>query len=405
MLSSSLPVPEFFDWQPLQVDAIELSPGQIDRAIQLSQSAATDPNQQWQRYLDALALLGFQEWLGDRAPDLPFQSNRCTLLQPSPSIPQQGVWNLQVGAFSVALLSIGSLMDSVVQVPAADMTGRSGSSTTATAPQFYVLIEVLEEQELVRVYGYLRANELSSQIARLTPDAEGSYEVPLDWFTPDPDRLLLLLRALEADATRTVAVAPALASEPPPRPAARASLAAAMPRVINAARWLRSQLDAIADDVSNQLDAIADDLSWVMLSPAPATAMRWRHQELQDITTALQNRGLQVPASAGGAYSDLSPQDIPLRLHTLIWTLPETAEWVLLVVLGPQPGTLLPSGIRLRVRDNQQVLADEALTPANQDGYLYALVIGTVGESFGITIDLPDGSHVNLPLLTFSDEG
>jgi hypothetical protein len=53
----------------LSLENITLSPEQIEWAIELSQSVPTE-SQQWQTYLNALALAGVEQWLQKRAPEL-----------------------------------------------------------------------------------------------------------------------------------------------------------------------------------------------------------------------------------------------------------------------------------------------------------------------------------------------
>jgi hypothetical protein len=68
------------DWNPLPVDSIELSPSILEQAAQLTRPVA-EPDQ-WQAYLLALGVLGFRQWMGDRAPDLTFDMNHCSLFDP-----------------------------------------------------------------------------------------------------------------------------------------------------------------------------------------------------------------------------------------------------------------------------------------------------------------------------------
>ncbi|NJO09282.1 MAG: hypothetical protein HC873_06040, partial [Leptolyngbyaceae cyanobacterium SL_1_1] len=73
----------------------------------------------------------------------------------------------------------------------------------------------------------------------------------------------------------------------------------------------------------------------------------------------------------------------------------------LLVVVGPQTGDRLPSGICLRIRDAQQLLVEQVLLPQSLDSYLYAQVVGRLDEQFFMSIALPAGPTIDLPPIAF----
>ena len=53
------------DFESFSETGIELSPEQIDRAVELS-DRIPNSERQWQTYLNALALFGFETWLQSR---------------------------------------------------------------------------------------------------------------------------------------------------------------------------------------------------------------------------------------------------------------------------------------------------------------------------------------------------
>lgn len=67
--------------------------------------------------------------------------------------------------------------------------------------QFYVLVEVLEEQQHAQIHGYLRHDQLATplQSTPLQPLYDWAYAIPSSWFNPDPMVLLLDLRCLEPE--------------------------------------------------------------------------------------------------------------------------------------------------------------------------------------------------------------
>jgi Protein of unknown function (DUF1822) len=76
--------PTFPEPIALSTDTITLDDDQIEAAIELARPI-TDPDRQWQVYLNALALAGFEAWLTMRSPNLPFNSQDCPLFKSNPA--------------------------------------------------------------------------------------------------------------------------------------------------------------------------------------------------------------------------------------------------------------------------------------------------------------------------------
>lgn len=443
-----IPPTDSLDWATLSLDSITLTPDQIGQAIRQSQSC-THPDRQWQAYLHALALEGFQEWVRDRAPELPLTVDRPASASAIASEWVEGVRLLQVNGITVALLATGALDDTTLALP------RATVDLADYAAHLYVWVEVLDEQEQVRVCGSIRRDALLSHLTTLQPDADWSYGIALDWFDPEPDHVLLDLRLLSPaaialtvparpsldvatveaklralgdevrspqrqpwelltwDEARTILTTPALqqgfAGEPAPptEPTAAATPASnlfgdLMQNAVNVGTWLR-----------DQLDTVADEMAWVLMPQMnlATSAMRSTVEEFQAVTHQLQAAGLAIAPEARSAYRDLRWGNVALRLYAMAWAMPfdpalpdAAPEWSLLLVLGPQPNTRLPSGARLRVQDDLQTLVDRVRTDASQDAYLYGRVIGLWNEQFWVTIDLGNGVVVTLPPFQFNPD-
>lgn len=362
---------DFDDWQSV---CISLSPPELDWAVQMGQAAAGDDAQQWQTFLRAMALAGFRQWLSERPVALPVV---CDRRQPPPlAIP------CQVNRFRLVLLTQGSLSDEVVPLPQAALS--------QPAAHFYVLIEVLEEFDQVRVLGALRQDRLRAYQLQtpLTRGTEATYSLPLQLFDTQPEQLLLYLSQLEPAALETGAIA---APAPAAQPARSASL-------VNAGRWLQEQLDAAAES-----------LSWLLLSPltlASATAMRSSTEALEDALNELAPTGVTIPSRARGVSINGPRQGFPGQVYALTWPVYESSlpEWALFLCLGPAAGEPLPAGIRLTVADEHGVLAEQSLASDSDSAYLYAQVFGRWDESFTAVITLPDGSAVPLATFVFEPE-
>ncbi len=412
MINPPLANVDLLDWEALTPEGIDLLPEHVHLAVQLSQTVA-DPEFQWQTYLNALATFGFEQWVAERATELAVDRDRCTLMQPSAQSLLNATSNVQVGEFNVCLIAVGSVLDNTISIHSATIDSADWT------PHFYVLVEVLEEQEQIKVYGYLRRDELlrHQQTQTLAAEPDLTYALPLNWFTADPETLMLELRCLSPEAIArsiseftasaaastasistsagTVAASSAHSAFSTPQP-----LQALTQQAINAGLWL-----------CDRLDQAAAELSWVLVPafvPA-ASAMRSAVEELQRVTEELERSGIDIVPEARGAYRDVRWGSIGLRLYALVWALPmisaEAApEWSLLLVLGGQPGVNLPVGSGLRVQDEIQVLVERSLTTASQDTYLYARVIGTWNEQFWVTVTLPNGVVVTLPPFAFNPD-
>ncbi|MBE9040479.1 DUF1822 family protein [Oscillatoriales cyanobacterium LEGE 11467] len=181
---------------PLKSSAagFRLSPETIARAAELSQSVPAF-EQQWPVYLRALGLFGFEEWLGNRIPDLPFRSDGCSLFHPGYASFIDAACCLEVGDFSLCAIATSN-SDLPIAVP------RGAIELPEFAAQFYVLMEVWEEEDWVRLWGGTTRSRLLGSLDTLAVEAnrDWTYPLPASSFDWEPDDLLLQLRCLDADA-------------------------------------------------------------------------------------------------------------------------------------------------------------------------------------------------------------
>lgn len=370
-----------FEFSPLRTTTVTLSTEAVGWAAQRSQQVPDGA--QWSTFLRAMALQGLQQWLEAGALDLALYYD---LHQP----PTPGI-NGRVGDYRLCLVAQGSLSDNDVALPAATVQDDTNFA------HLYILAEVQEELDQVTILAGLRRDRLLTQrqTLSLTPQADGTYRIPVTAFDSTPEDVLLYLTCLN----------PAQLSGPQ---VSGAAIAVAQTRPqpvqnrdpINVGRWL---LD--------QLDAIADGLAWTLMPPlAPANAIRSLRspvEQLEDILRQLQPAGVTIPPAARGAYTDLQPTlGLPFRLYALTWTLvePNPPEWTLFLFLGPVPGEQLPPGTRLIVRDATTILAEQTLAPGNEGSFLYVQAIGTWDEAFTATVELPNGSSLNWPPFVFQPD-
>jgi hypothetical protein len=399
----------------LPPETIILSSEQIEWALELSQSVTPEP-QQWQTYLNALALAGVDQWLQKRAPELTLNSEclsrkesdflvdssrqSLTLMRPTDATFSESICQLQVNEFNLYLIVTDSLYDTNISI------SRTAVESAQFIPHFYVLVEVLEELEQTTLRGYLRRDHLIHQQESigLRRESDTTYLLPIDWFEPDSDKLLLCLLCLDPAAIPVLSHQQStLRSSPLSSPVQQSNQPA-----INAGLWLKDQLDRVAQDLSwILLPPLSLTPEFRALRPACSSASLSPVEQFNDAIAQLRNQGdMAIPSKARGVYRDLQWENVALRLYVVAWELPATdsvPEWTLLLILGAQPNATLPLGIKLQVRDEVQILEEPVLTDRSQD-YLYARVIGTHNERFWVTIALAGGTALTLPPFTF-DKG
>ena len=439
----------------IPLNAVPLSAAQIQQAWAWSQVAWLD-RQQWQLYLQGLALLGFQQWLGDRAPDLTVESQSCSLLHPIYANLLTGICQLRAGDVQLCLQVMGSLTEPQVAV------SRAALELTEWAPHGFVLVEVQEEQGWVSILGGLHRDRLlANQTAiPLSPQPNWTYELPRTWFDTSPEDVLLWLQCLQpAPATPILPgaeLAPvtlgAAVMERVPQLQARTQdgwqvltweQAAALATQPDLANELAQALDRQALDrqalaeseqapespsvppvmsapqrinvgqwIQGQLEDWAEAMGWILLPPL---AMDWRSNgtEASLMVQALQHQGLEIPPTTGAAYQDLTVGRCQLRLYSLAWPLPvtdaaiESSAWTLLLVLGPPPGGPLGVAIQLQVRDAAGFLDEQILRPNDSQAYRYIQVVGTLEEQFWVIlapVEGPPDAALELPPFCFDLE-
>ncbi len=364
------------DYHVLPLSAIALSAEQLEAAAQQSE-AIPNLDQRWSVYLHRLALTGLSHWLEERAAELPMQLDYGSMRDAAVANVVDAVTGLEVNGVRLCVITNGQIDDAVVSVPCAVV------DLPDFTPHVYVLVEVLEEQEQVRVAGYVLRSQLVQHQSELTAQPDWSYQLPLTWFDTDVDHLLLQLRLGQI----APAPQPVLATVTPTDQAALrqrlqqftadwqtcrvqpwerlswaegqvllrspallqllyqlqstdCSMAAtgtvaqtATPAVIAVADPIahQSPADRLANPVINvatwlrdQLDQISQELNWMLMPTlTPALGMRSAVTDsgIDAIASALDQQGLNIPTAARGAYKDLKWGREGIRLYLITWPL------------------------------------------------------------------------------------
>ncbi len=443
-----------FDFETCSEETIAIEQNQIEQAAQLGSQILNEAGQ-WQTYLNALAMFSFEQWLKERAPELPINLENCSVMQPIYASIIEAVFNLKVGEFKLCLLATGNIREEIVILP------RAVVDLPQYAAHFYVAIAVQEEQEQATITGFISYDQLVDrrQYANLQPEPDWTYQISQDWLEPDSDRLLLYLRCLEATAISLPAISTnqlislermqedivsiisqlqsgeyplwqllsweqgafllnnpdwlawlyhlQTTSESANQNQASSSgqllqiLQSLTQQVVNVGLWLQDELDEFAQNLAWTL-LPAPVLAPVSLRSARVTAAQSPQEEFEKIVAELQGAEIVIPSQARAAYLDFNLADNPLRLYAVTWpiaTEESVREWALLLILGVQSGCELPQGLQLQISDRENILFEQEVETDTEDTYLYASVIGELSEQFLTTIALSNGENIKFSFL------
>ena len=171
------------DFRLLLPEVIWLKPEHFEYARETRNQVKSEAYQ-WQTYLNTLALQSFEEWLKERIPNQPVSRDNNVIEAGS---------HLKVGEFKFWVIATEHLLDEMVDVP------QNGIDNPEEAANFYVLLEVLEEQEEVVLRGFMRYDQLVNYRTKVDLQLleDGCYQLPLSEFDTEPNHLLYYCRFLE----------------------------------------------------------------------------------------------------------------------------------------------------------------------------------------------------------------
>jgi Protein of unknown function (DUF1822) len=173
-----------------QPEAIWLESKQLESALSgsLTNSSVNDlynEADQWQLYLNALALCGFEQWLQQR--------NLTHFIDRTQCINQIGaVYNFKIGQFKLNLIVREQVLDEIAEIP------KAAIKQPDLAAHFHVLLEVSEEQRRVIIRGFLRYDRLMRHCNRVSEGLQNdNYSISLSAFDLEPNHLLFYCEFLE----------------------------------------------------------------------------------------------------------------------------------------------------------------------------------------------------------------
>jgi hypothetical protein len=164
-------------------EVVEMEIEYFDRAREIS-DRETGEAQQWQTYLNVLALQSLEEWLNRRLRDCTVEPNEINT-----------DCYLKVGEFKLCVIATEHVLDEIVNIP------ESAIKIPEKQAHFYILLEVLEEQQQAILRGIVHREELVNYCTlNQTQSPKGCYQLPLALFDNEPNHLLFYFQFTEATA-------------------------------------------------------------------------------------------------------------------------------------------------------------------------------------------------------------
>ncbi|MEM9004089.1 MAG: DUF1822 family protein [Cyanobacteria bacterium P01_F01_bin.86] len=429
------------DVRLLQPEFIDLEPEHFEQATQISDYGLSEICQ-WQTYLNALALLGFRQWLNEQDVHLPVNHENCSIFQPQYANTIEAVCNLAVGEFKLCLIATENWLDEVIKIP------RAVVDLPDFAAHFYVVLEVQEEQGRVIIRGYGRYDQLTNLRRRMSLAANDSwhYVWPSSFFDPEPNHLLFNINFLEASAIPLPNPIATLLPTPLTQPELETILSHLQsterslwqilpwekgasllqsPELLNLLyQWQRSlekplslririaevftlltqQAINTAQWLQGELDELAQSIGWFSSQMLTPTGFEFRSMDkFRAAIEDLRYQGMDIPSQVNPMYQDIEWDGTLLRLCAVAWTLATSTpvpQWVLLLILGTQMGSPLPDGLKLCVADLTHILCDEQSELDTQ--LLYARVEANQSKKLVATIVSPEGQALTLTPYSFA---
>lgn len=319
----------------------------FEKAREISQEVA-DERGRWQTYLNVLALLGFVEWLEEQIPNIKINPDDSSIFKPNTATITNTISNLQIGAFKLCLIVVENSEDESICLSEHAIT------STDLASQFYVLIEVLEEEAELIVHGFIRYDELvkyhqSFHITMETQNNSSTLNIPVSYFDPEVNNLLLYTRFLKPNAI--------------PLPVGQNSIVASASKgiksLVNLGKWLEGIFE---QDWQSLEDFFPPSLYWEQgksLSWGPSRGKFKNTQDSEVIGSKKYDLGLRLKSQKIALVIRMKPdEDRENEKDVLVQVCPDLSQQYLpqnlklLVTLSPDTQDSETEEVVARTADN-----------------------------------------------------
>lgn len=352
----------------LQLEIGELKPEDFEQSAEISHRII-DENLRWQTYQNALGLIGFEKWLKQRKPELQINKNQCSIFQSQSVTKINAVCNLKVNDFIVCLINTNDFTDEFVEVTKAAL------DFPEFVAHFYVLIEVLEEQQQVIINGFLRYDQLNQYrgSVNLQKSESGDYQLPLSLFNSKPNQLLLYLNFLAPSAIPIPSSFPAI-----PVMSTKEIIGQASQSIVNLSRWLHG----------------AFDTGWqateAILAPSNQTEFAFRFREGRSQETDATESSLAIAKRGKLLNLGIEKADESVVLIVGFKAVEEPNKFQVFVeICSTENQTYLPQDLQLMVLDETGTAVMQAQA-RNTNKNICLDFKGNTKEQFSIKVILGD---------------
>ena len=415
-------------------DSIFLSSDQIQQSAKLSSQIPT-PSNQWSGYLHYLAFYGFKQWLSDYRHEF-FSDDSCSVFPPSYFNFLPAIYPVNVGNFRLCILAKGTTSDDLISLP------KMAIALPDFIAHFYLWISVDEEQGIVKIEGVIDYEKLRNALQEETIllEDDWSYDIPITWFEPSVETLLLYLRCLNPNSiaipeeskesliplirlkeqlssliaqlsnvsiplwqTLTWQQAATIVTQPQlvewlynlqTQSTTDAELFKAKLKLAGIFEQLQQSVFKVSTWLQEQFNQVLDVLDW-QLCPHPlyeGGSLR-SISDFMGISPAFWQQQAQIPQLAKGAFREFSLGQYQFRLTAYFWIDQPQEEWTLFLLLGLADGQLLPQRLQFRVMSGTETLIMETILNDDQRSYLYAKVVGNLQETFEFMVSFNGGER------------
>jgi hypothetical protein len=325
-------------------EVVWIEPEHFEIAKQMSDRVNSE-SRQWQTYLSSLAVQSFEQWLSDSLPN-----------QRVERVEIGTVSYLKVGEFKLCIIAVEHCLDEVVSVP------QDTLSSIIKISNFYVVLEVLEEEEQVIIRGFMPCDQMNyyRSLLNLQVLQDGCYQLPLSLFDAEPHHLLLYCRYLAPVAVTLPVVL------------ATTKIEADVSGYLNETRTKLTQwLQGIFDETWFSLDALIDP----------------------EINLSLNTRSINLGLQKGKLI-DLQMQIGSQKLALLVSVArEEQAKLGVYIQLHPTKGNkYLPPNLRLILLSKAGKTLQEVISRSHDNYIQLNSFKGEAGKCFSIEVSLDDVS-------------
>ncbi|MFL9449596.1 DUF1822 family protein [Tolypothrix bouteillei VB521301_2] len=387
----------------LEDEVIYLEPEHFDRAVEISNKVATE-QKRWQVYLNVLALCSFEEWLQGAASDLSIQLDYYSVLRFPFANELTALSYLKVGEFDICLIVTENLTDEVVILPSTSI------DSPEFATHFYVIIEILEEQESAIIRGLLRYDKLLNyQRSSDWVKSQDSYKIPLFLFDSEPNHLLSALRLLSPSAIlqkkSRVQISKKIIQIQ--QKVKNSQLVVFQQKVTRLSYWIQNIFDADWQIIEELLDAkvLQRIIVWQLSSRSDSRSREDEMAELINQITSSTNKFQQQKAAKRlGAISQGNDSAIQALINLIQTTQDDETLWLAVESLWQ----IAPGNPAAGVRRVQ--LIDLGMQVAGQTVALAVAIIQKLNQQFGVLLQVyptHDEPYLpaNLKLILLDDSG